>query len=135
MVIRNNVSIGRDNDTAADSMLDLRLRGSLPTTPGTEELRKARGQTALLLILIVRGSMLGRSARSDGDIDDCGSNAGGNRFDRAVDGDERRDAVVVQRSGRSTSGLHSGVMKEKGACQNKAYGSSSGDGKPCCLTA
>ena len=60
VVVGDDVAIGRDDDAAADAVLDLRLRGGLHAPRArAEELREARGQTCpACLILIVRGSIV-----------------------------------------------------------------------------
>ena len=119
VVVGDDVAVRRDDDAAADAVLELRLLRLLlrPPGPWAEELREAGGEP-----LGVRPSATScseRAAGGDGDVDDGGRDAGGDRLHGLIERGERGDAVVVERRGGDGGGVDAGVVGEEDGAEGE----------------
>ena len=92
VIVGDDVAIGRDENTAADSMLDLRLRLHRMIKEWSEHWRHAFGQVRHLAVC-----HFGFAVRGDCNVHHCGGNAGGQRFHCLVERKQCADAVVIER--------------------------------------
>jgi len=110
VVVGDDVSVRRDDDAAADAVLDLRalrLHGEL-----AEELLDAGGQS---LHHAAGGVVFAGGARGDGNVDHGGRDARGYGFHGVIEGGEGLHAVVVDGGG----GVDIAVADEHGCAEGE----------------
>ena len=101
VIIGNDVSVRRDDDTAADAVLDLPwalalLRPLLAeSVAGTRSEELGEGIVSLVLALTLRLCILLVGVGRHSDVDHRRCDLRGNRFDSLVKRKERRNAVVA----------------------------------------
>ena len=134
VIVGDDVSVGRNDDAAADAALDLRLARhaaalrALRAEAGPKKRWMSSGMFGLLAVAA--------AARSHGNVDDGGSHAGGESFHGAVEREQRADAVVGERScgrghgGACGHGLDYFVGRHRGQCgeSENGYGCVTSDG-------
>ena len=112
VVVGDDVAVGRDDDAAAEAVLNGGLL--LLHHRALEELTEGRARTEelleLLLLLLLRlflavfafafvfGDLTLAQFRGDADIDHGGTNARGERLHGLIEGQQRRDAAFVDGS-------------------------------------
>jgi len=128
VAVGDDVSVGGDDDPAADAVLDLRLLRHAALT--AEELRES-GWEALGLIVGAGDLLL--SLGGHGDVDDGGGDAGGDRLHGLVERGKSGDTVIVKRSGAEGSGgMDASMADEDGGSENEGSDDGCGDGEPLC---
>ena len=121
-----NVAVRRDDDAAADAVLDLRLLRRLRHLSAEEELPQSRRQLlhlasalAATLLLPVCRFHIAVGTCSHGDIDDGGRYTLGHRFHGTIERGERLNAVVVHGC-CGPGGMHKSVPNKQCRTQRKS---------------
>ena len=133
VIVGEDVAVGRDDDAAADAVLNLLLLGhALHAALGTESEEAAELGRQVLQTTVGVGALFeppsssasSVTVRGHGDVDDGGSNAGCYGFNRVIERNKGRDAGVVKRSSRakcrgSAGGMNLIVANEERAAEEE----------------